>query len=267
MVLMDAETVARAESMRDQAKEIKVNDQDSANLAGEMSKELRGLSNLINKTREQIKKAPLELCRQIDAAAKEAMGPLADGAEHLDRQVSAWMQEQNRIRKEAEAVESRRRAEIEAKEARARQEAFKKEAEEQTARIAAEEAAQKALEAKTGKAKKAAEEAARKAEAELAALTAEREEMERKAQEAEMVTQLAIPAAIQTAPKVSGYREEEDVTFDIPDYAKIPTAMLQAVLMPDKKTIDSWLKSGKLNEANAGTWLIITRQKKAARSR
>jgi hypothetical protein len=120
----------------------------------------------------------------------------------------------------------------------------------------AQEAAQKAQEAldkasklkEGGKAQKAAE--------------AEAERQIEAAREAQNKQQ-----QVQVETKVGGYRLKEEMTFEIPDFSKIPPEFLSVVLMKNDKVINAMIKSGALNEAKHSAWLQIKRETVAGRSR
>ena len=70
-----------------------------------------------------------------------------------------------------------------------------------------------------------------------------------------------------TQSRVTGYRNKEEMTFEIPDFSKIPPEFLSVVLIKNDKVINAMIKSGALNEAKHSAWLQIKRETVAGRSR
>ena len=255
MVVINAETVVRAQEMRERLLTMRVTDEPSANALGHAAKEARGLINLIEKNRKAVKEPVLDLGREIDAQAKKATDPLNEAADHADDQVRSWAQQQKIIADKARAEEERKQAEAQAKERAKAEEAAAKER-------AAQEAEARAAGLKT----KAARE---KAEAEAAKLRAEAEAAERQRREAEAtkLSAQASAAAIEGPAKVAGFRNTIEVTWQIPDLTAVPKELLAVVLVPNAKVIDSMIKTGVLSEAKHSAWLKIARTADVARSR
>lgn len=255
MVVINAETVVRAQEMRERLLSMRVTDEHSANVLGNSAKEARNLINLIEKNREAVKKPVLDLGRAIDAAAKQATQPLNEAAAHADDQVRAWVQEQKAIADKARAEEERKQAEAQAKERAKAEEAAAK-------GRAAQEAEARAATLKT----KAARE---KAEAEAAKLRAEAEAAERQRKEAEQaqIQAQAAATAVEGPAKVAGFRNTVVVTWEIPDLSAVPKELQGVILMPNAKVIDTMIKTGVLNEAKHSAWLTIALTADVARSR
>ena len=234
VVVVSAELMSKAEDRLALAKEIKVVDESTANNAGALSKDIRGLARLVDEQRQAVKAPFLDACRRIDEAPKAALAKLKEADNLLQGQVTAWLREQQEVARKAQA-------------------------EADALRRKAEEAQRKEQEA-LAKADRARTEAGRaKAEAAVA-----------KAREAAMAAQLAEVTAppVPVAPsKVEGFSSKEEVTVAIPDLSKVPAAWANTVLLMDERAVKALVKQGKLNEAKGEGWLVITRQQVAARGR
>src|SRR5690606_28356344 len=125
-------------------------DAASAQRAAEVLKAIKGFTRGIESARKDAKAPVLELGQRLDATAKELTADLEAEATRISRLVGEWQAEQNRIAEEARRkaweeeqrirreAEARERAEQErlAAEQRAREEAARKEQEELQARAA-----------------------------------------------------------------------------------------------------------------------------------
>ncbi len=231
MVIISAEIVQRAEELKDRAKGLSVTDAGTAEAAGRLVKEVRGLAATIDKNRKKMKSPVLELGRAIDAAAEKALEPLEQAANALERQVGAFFAEEKRKADEARAEDARKQAEA------------KRKIEE--AQRAAEEAARKASEAKT------------KAQREAAAKAAQ--EALKKASEAAQEALQAAPSLPAVAPvqAVTGFKMREEISFKIPDFSAIPPQLLPMVLQVNEKAVKEAIEAGVITEKDP--WISIVR--------
>ncbi len=269
-IVINAATIAEATQKRAQALSLKVVDAGTAMAAGNLSKDLRGLYSLIDRTRKATAKPFYDFFKKINGAAEAAMGPLEEGAKHLDEQVSAFMRaEADKIaRVKAEEERKRREAEQAAAQAAADEQRQK---DEMAATLRRQQEAE--LAAANAKGKKAKEEAERQAaearrlaeeeQAKMREAEAARQEADRKALAAEMRTETLAPAPTQ----VAGFRQAVEVTSSITDITKVPKQWISAVLVVDQKALDNLVKLGKLTEEKDGAWLTITRKTVAVRAR
>lgn len=265
-----ADTIAAANAKKDFALSLRVVDRASAEVAGRTRQDLAKLSKLVKDNREALNAPLLALQRAMIAREKEVTGPLDEASAHLQGQVTAFAQAEEKKRQVAAQAAEDRRRKAEAEEAAAKAEQERKQAEADKQAREAQELLDKAANLKT----KAARD---KATAEANAKAAAAAESQRKAQEEEEKRLQAAraqeradaeaQAALQPAPKVAGYRMAETADYAIPDYAKIPAALLEVVLQPNDKVIKEMIKTGALNEAKHGAWLTITRGTKALGSR
>ena len=229
VVVVSAELTGKANGLLELAQGIKVTDAGTAQAAGGLSKEVRNLMKLVDDQRVAVKAPFLEACRLIDAAPKPALAILKAADDHLKGQMDAYVAEQEKLRRDAEAKLAAKQRELD--------EARRKE----------QEALAKAERARTdaGRAK-AEEEAAKQREAALVA---------------EMQQALA-PAAPEPV-KVAGFATKEEVTLTIPDLGAVPPEWARQVLIPDERVLKALFKSGKLTEAQK--WLKVERKVVAAR--
>jgi hypothetical protein len=100
----------------------KVDDQFSMAEAVDVCRRLRKMLADVEKTRKLVKEQPLELCRAIDAKAKEFVGPISTELDRLSGAAGAYQREQERIAAEAERKqrEEAQRLQREAEEAERR---------------------------------------------------------------------------------------------------------------------------------------------------
>ncbi len=274
VLVIAAEIVALAEEKKTTAMALRVIDDTSAASAGALSKDIRGMANLINKNREIVKKPFLEMGRSIDAAAKQATVPLEEAASHLDGQVTAWQRAKaDNLRRLQEEEQARQRAADNARMEEERAAAAKQREVEESARKA-QEAAAKADDLK-GAAKKKAELEAKRLQEEAEAQRLKQAELEtqqaqarlRAEQEARDAEALRQKAEEEANKKVAGYRQAVEITSTITDITKVPAAWMTAVLMINQKSLDLLVKQGTLNEKNAAGWLDIKRETVSVRSR
>lgn len=265
-----ADTIALAKEKRDFALALRVVDGASADIAGRTRIELGKLSKLVKDNREALNAPLLALQRAMIAREKEVTGPLDEAAEHLKAQVSAFVEAENK-RKAAElAAQEKKRRDAEAAQRLAEAEAQRKQAEALAEQRKAEEEMERASLLKTKAAREKAEAAARESqkraqEAQRQAL--EEEEKMLRAQRDQEQAEADAQAALQPTAKIAGFRTEESQEFSIPDFSKVPAALMEVVLMPNEKVIKQMIKTGALNEAKHGAWLTITRGTKALGSR
>jgi hypothetical protein len=268
IVVINAETVARAEALRTRILSMTVTDTASAQAMGQVSKEARGLINLIEKNREAVKKPVLDLGRKIDSEAKKATGPLNEAAEHADAQVRAQIQRDAKAEADRLAEEQRKQRAAEEEAVKARAEEQRKADEAAAAARAAQEASERAANLKTKAAREKAEAEAKAKAQEAAKLQAQADEEARKRQAAEHEAAQAQAAQVTTEPtKIAGYRQTTETTWEIPDFGAIPKELLAVVLEPNKKVIDTMIKTGVLTEAKHGAWIKITTAASTQRSR
>ncbi len=270
VIVIDEETIALATEKKALALSMRVTDMDTANSAGKLSKDIRGLRNLIDKNREQVKAPILNLGRLIDAEAKKAMTPLDEAAAFLDGQVQNFQRAEADKARKIQEEEERKRREAEAARMAAEAEERRKVEEAQAAARKAQEEALKAENFKTKAAQDKARLAAQVAQEEALKAAREAEVQRQKGLQAERDAQAAESArllAAQPQAKVAGYRNTVDVTWTIPDYSKIPQGLMMVVLLPNAKVIDQMVKTGALNEAKDGAWISILRTDSVARSR
>ena len=266
--LISQETIQKAENRLELAKSIKVTDPATANTAGTLSKDIRKLISLVDERRKDIKAPFFNFGKKIDAEAKKALDPLRAAAEVLDGQVTAFIQfekaREDKIKAEQEA--KRRAAEEKIRQAQEAEASKQREAEEAVRRAAEAEDRAANLKTKAARDKALAKAAEERAKAEEAQRLANEEEEKRL--RAERDARAAESEMIQAAPsKIAGYRGKEEVTWDLPDYSKIPAKYLETVLVPNEKAIDLLIKQGKISEEKCKEWITITRETVAARSR
>lgn len=269
VIVVNAETVALAKEKLALAKTIRVTNAATAEVAGKLSKEIRGISSLIKNNRLAITKPIDAWKKKVMDSEKEATVPLDEGADYLDGQADQWVKaEAERVRKAKQAEEdAKRKAEQAALDAQRAEQAKIREAQEAQQRAL--DAEKAALEAKGKKAKEAAQKLAdeAKAQAEAAAAAAKAEEEKRLMAERDARVATAAAEAIPTAAAVPGYRAAIQITSTIPDITKVPKQWQSAVLIVDQKALDALVKQGKLNEQNSAPWLVIKREDVAKRSR
>jgi len=265
-----ADTIALAKEKRDFALALRVVDGASADIAGRTRIELGKLSKLVKDNRETLNAPLLALQRAMIAREKEVTGPLDEAAEHLKAQVAAFVEAENK-RKAAElAAQEKKRREAEAAQRQAQAEAERKQAEALAEQRKAEEAIERAALLKSKAAREKAEKEAREAQErarEAQRLAVEEEEKRLRAVRDQEQAEAAAQAALQPTAKIAGFRTEESQDFAIPDFSKVPAALMAGVLMPNEKVIKQMIKTGALNEAKHGAWLTITRGTKAHGSR
>ena len=258
-----------AKALRERIAGMTAHDQASADALGQASREARKLKALINKNREDIKAPVLKLERAIDAMAKQGTEPLEQAAADADAKVKAWNdQELARVKREREEQERR------AREAQAKREAAEKaerEAQERANKAIreAQEAEERATALKTKAARQKAEAEAQAKAALAAQAQAEVQQAQAQADAATVDQRVAEQRgeAVQEAAAPAGYRKATETTWDLPDYTKIPPALLPVVLMPNDKVLAAMIKTGQLTEAKHGAWLTIHRAGTLVRSR
>jgi flagellar biosynthesis GTPase FlhF len=269
LVVINSEAIAEAKAFQDRIAQMTAHDKASADALGLVAKEARALFNRIDANREKVKKPVLDLGRLIDTEAKKALDPLAAAAKDADAKVKAWLNAENerleKERKEQEALAeaaAKRRREEEAKEAEAREKANQAIRDQ----AAAEERAANA------KSKAAREKAQREADALAEQVLKEQkaaEEAERQKELAAVDQRVAEQQAdsVEGPGKVAGYRQKDEAPWAIPDFTKIPPALLEVVLQTNNKVIEGMIKTGALNETKHGAWLQIKRTTGVARSK
>ncbi len=269
VVIMDAETIKLAEEKKALMKSMTVTDVDTANAVGKLSKDIRALHSLIEANRKKVKDPFFQFGKKIDAEAEKALAPLAEAAKFGDDLVDNWKKaeaakafaiQQAEEAKRREAEEAQRKAE--AQERKKQDEADKAAREAQLALDRSATLKSKAARDKAEAEAKAAQERAKEAQRLADIETQKALDAQRRAKEAEdeRVRASAPP------PKIQGYRDKVDVTFQIPDFGKIPAGIINMVLLPNTKVIDQMIKTGAITEANA-PWIVINREATVARSR
>lgn len=179
-----------------------VTNQETATLAADLLRELKGFSRVIEASRADVKAPVLDLAKRIDEMARTLTADVDALARVIGSNLAAWQAEQNRIaerlkreawereeaiRREAEAKERAAQEKVrqEAEVARRREEEARRQAEaaqarEQAAKLALQRAEEQAAAAKTKKQREAAEAARMAANA---AETSAREAQEKAANE------------------------------------------------------------------------------------
>ena len=233
VVVVSRELVAKVDERFELAVALEVTDAASATAAGNMSKDNRALSKLVDDNRAGVKAPVLAYGKAIDDAARPVLTKLKDADDIIQGKVTAFIRKTQAEAKAAQDEADRQR--------RAKEEAERRE----------QEALAKASRARTAEGKAKAEaEALRQAEA-------------RRVAEAEQAAAAPPPAPV-AAP---GFKTAEQVTFTIPDLGAVPPEWARQVLMVDERVVKALLKSGKLDEAKGKGWLVITRDTVAARTR
>lgn len=205
-----------------------ISDTTPAQLVVDTIKELKAIQKSVEDSRVTVKAPVLELTRRIDTVAKAFIGPVDTEVRRLDAILTAYQQEQERIRREAEA---KRLAAI-----RAAQEA------EERARREAEAARLKAEQEAAEAAQTAHEQADPFAEAEAtAAIHRAAVEAQVKATEAQALAATAIKAAtVETAaamaaPKPTGMSVRRQPDFEVVDLLALANARPDLVTIQPKR--------------------------------
>lgn len=233
VVVVSRELVAKVDERYELAVALQVTDAASATAAGNMSKDNRALAKLVDENRAGVKAPVLAYGKAIDDAARPVLTKLKDSDDIIQTKVTAYIRAEQKKAIDAQAEADKQR--------RLKEEAERRE----------QEALAKASRARSAEGKAKAEaEALRQAEA------------RRKAEEEQA-------AADPPPPPVSapGFKTAEQVTFAIHDLGAVPPEWARQVLMVDERVVKALMKSGKLNETTGKGWLVITREKVAARTR
>lgn len=265
-----AETIAAANAQRDFALSLRVTDATSADVAGRTRIELGKRSKLVQENYEVLNAPIVALQRKMRERVKEVTGPQDEAAEHLKKQIESYVDSENKKKAAALAEQEKKRRDAEAAQRQAEAETARKQAEALAEQRAAEEALQRASLLKTKAAREKAEAEARASQqraAEAQRQAAEEEEKRLQAIRAQDQAEAEAQAALQPTEKIVGFRTEEKQDYVIPDFSKIPPALLEVVLSPNDKVIKQMIKTGGLTEAKHGTWITITRGTKALGSR
>jgi|SRR5215217_508410 len=233
----------------------------SAQAAGEILKEIKTFTRLIESTRASVKAPVLDLGKRVDAVAAELVKELQAEETRIGGLIATFQAEQRRIeeetRRKAFEEQERIRKEAEEKERLAREAA---EAEARKAREAQEKAAREAaeLEAKANRARSAerqaqlqkeADERRAQAEKEAAAaeearkLAQEKSDRERAQAQKDMAAQNTA-VSLATAPKLDGLALRSEVKFEVTDIQKLYEAFPGMVLLqPNTAAIKAQLKT------------------------
>jgi DNA repair exonuclease SbcCD ATPase subunit len=234
---------------------------ESAQRAGNLLKEVKGFTALIEATRKSVKAPVLKLGQDIDALAANLTKELEAETNRIGGLVANFQAEERRKEEEARRRAAEEQARIlkeqQERERKAREEAeaaelAKREAEEKARREAAE------LEAKASRARSEARraelEAEAKKKAEEAAAAAAKAEAEAKAR-AEKLAQEQVEAAkalaatntavsLASAPKLEGLALRQEIKFEVTNIHELFEALPgMVILTPNNAAIKAHLKT------------------------
>ena len=215
IVVISEQAIQRAQDLEQEARTIEIVDQETANRASALLKEISRFKKDIEESRLEVFRPFREFIEQGKSEAEKATLPLTEGYVIAQRKMTAFIAEQEeRIRKQ-------------------QAEQLKKQQAAQEAQRKAQEAQQKAE-----REAQAAKTAAQRAKAEEARVKAEEE-----ARKAQALAETPAPPA--PAPvAVSGVKTNKTVTFNVLDFAKLP----DAYKMVNEAAIKADVKAKKLTE-------------------
>lgn len=187
-----------------------VRNADDNTLANEALRELRSVSKAVEDARKKVKQPVLDLCRLIDAAAKDFTAELTEEESRIAKLASDWHTEQLEIQRAAERKrieeEQRIQREREAEERRIREEA------ERAAREARLKAEAEALAARNEAERIAAAERAKAEQERIAKLEAERQRIA-----AERAQQELLSVATKAPPRAEGQVVKPTWSWEVTD--------------------------------------------------
>ena len=135
IVLLTGDVVARIDDIVATADVMSVTDAESAQAAADFMRRATALGKEIETARTEANAPALALQRAINAAVKEPAAKLDAAKRTLQRKVGEWQAEQDRIRREAEALRLRELARIEAEKRKAEEEQKRREEEARAANL------------------------------------------------------------------------------------------------------------------------------------
>ena len=135
IVLLKGDVVARIEDIAATAEVMSVTDAESAQAAADFMRRATALGKEIESARTEANAPALALQRAINAAVKEPAAKLDAAKRTLQRKVGEWQAEQDRIRREAEALRLKELARIEAENRKAAEEQRRREEEAREANL------------------------------------------------------------------------------------------------------------------------------------
>ena len=135
IVLLTGDVVARIDDIVATADVMSVTDAESAQAAADFMRRATALGKEIETARTEANAPALALQRAINAAVKEPAAKLDAAKRTLQRKVGEWQAEQDRKRREAEALRLKELARIEAEKRKAEEEQRKREEEARAANL------------------------------------------------------------------------------------------------------------------------------------